>query len=65
VAGPCEYFNEHLGHMKGGEFLDQLRECQLLRKSSSPWSLLKQKRKGLTRSDKHYSRTLHDLELIQ
>jgi len=34
VAGPRECGNEHKGSIKCGEFLDYLRNCQLLRKDS-------------------------------
>jgi hypothetical protein len=27
VAGYCEYGNEPLGSIKGGQFLDKLRDC--------------------------------------
>ena len=38
VAGTFEYGNESSGSMKCGEFLDQLRTGQLLKKDSAPWS---------------------------
>jgi hypothetical protein len=38
VAGSCEGGNEPPGSIKGGEFLDLLRDCQLLKKDSAPWS---------------------------
>ena len=38
VAGTCECGNEHSDFIKGGEFLDQLRTGQLLKKDSAPWS---------------------------
>jgi hypothetical protein len=38
VAGSSEHGNELLGSIKGGEFLDQLSDCQLLKKDSAPWS---------------------------
>jgi hypothetical protein len=31
VAGSCEHGNEPLGSIKGGEFRDQLSDCQLLK----------------------------------
>ena len=37
VAGTCECGNEPQGSMKCGEFLDQLKIGQLLKKDSSPW----------------------------
>jgi hypothetical protein len=39
-AGSCEGNNEHLGSIKCGEFLDQLRICYLIKKASAPWSYL-------------------------
>jgi hypothetical protein len=38
VAGSCEHGNEPSGSIKGGEFLDQLSDCQLLKKDSAPWN---------------------------
>jgi hypothetical protein len=35
VAGSCEHGNEHLGFIKGGEFSDQLSDCQLLKSSAA------------------------------
>jgi hypothetical protein len=32
----CEYGNETSGSIKGGEFLEQLSDCQLLMKDSAP-----------------------------
>ena len=40
VAGCCECGNEPSGSIKCGEFLDQLRTSQLLKKNSAPWSYL-------------------------
>jgi hypothetical protein len=37
VAGCCEHGNEPSGSIKGGELLDQLSDCQLL-KDYAPWS---------------------------
>ena len=37
VAGCCECGNEPSGSTKCGEFLDQLRTCQLLRKDYALW----------------------------
>jgi hypothetical protein len=34
VAGSCEHGNEHLSSKKGGEFLDPLRDYQLLKDSA-------------------------------
>jgi len=34
VAGYCEYGNEPSGFIKGGEFVDQLSDFQLLKKDS-------------------------------
>ena len=38
MAGCCECGNEPLGYVKFGEFLDQVRNCKLVRKDSSSWS---------------------------
>jgi len=38
VAGCCEHGNEPSGSVKGGELLDWLRDCQLLKKDSVPCS---------------------------
>jgi hypothetical protein len=38
VAGSCEYGNERSGSMKGGEFLDELSEYQLLKKNTGLWN---------------------------
>ena len=38
VAGTCECGNELSGYIKCGEFLDQLKNVQLLKKDSVPWS---------------------------
>ena len=38
VAGCCECGNETSGSTKCGEFLDQLRTGQLLKKDSATWS---------------------------
>jgi hypothetical protein len=38
VAGPCEHSNEPSGSINGGEFLEWLSDCQLLKKDSAPWS---------------------------
>jgi hypothetical protein len=38
VAESCEYDNELPGSIKGGEFLDLLSDCQLLKKDSPPWT---------------------------
>jgi hypothetical protein len=38
VAICCEHGNETSGFIKGGEFLDQLSECKLLKRDSAPWS---------------------------
>jgi hypothetical protein len=35
VAGSCEYGNETLGFIKRGEFLEELSDCQLLKKDCS------------------------------
>jgi hypothetical protein len=36
VAGCCKYGNESAGCIKDGEFIDQLSDCQLLKKTSVP-----------------------------
>jgi hypothetical protein len=38
TAASCERGNEHSDYIRGGEFLDQLSDCQLLKKDSAPWS---------------------------
>jgi hypothetical protein len=38
MVGCCEHGNEPLGSIKGGEFLDYLSNCQLLKKDSAPWN---------------------------
>jgi hypothetical protein len=35
----CEHGNEPSGSIKGGEFLDKLSDCQLLKKDSDPWNV--------------------------
>jgi hypothetical protein len=35
VAGCCEHGNEPSGSIKGGEFVDQLSDCQLVKKDSA------------------------------
>jgi hypothetical protein len=37
VAGSCEHGSELLGSISGREFLNQLRNFQLLEKDSAPW----------------------------
>jgi hypothetical protein len=37
VAGCCEQSNEPSGSIKGGEFLDQLTDCEFL-KVPDPWN---------------------------
>ena len=37
-TGACECGNEPTGSIKCGEFLDQLRNGQLLKKDFAPWS---------------------------
>jgi hypothetical protein len=39
IVASCEHNNEPLGSIKGGEFLDQMSNCQLL-KDSAPRSSL-------------------------
>jgi hypothetical protein len=38
VAGPCEYGNERLGSIKGGEYLGQLSDYKLFKDDPIPWS---------------------------
>jgi hypothetical protein len=38
VASSFERFNKLSGSLKGGKFLDQLSECQILKKDSAVWS---------------------------
>jgi hypothetical protein len=33
----CEHSNERLGSIKGGKFVDQSNDYQLLKKESAPW----------------------------
>jgi hypothetical protein len=35
--GCCEHGNEHSVSIKGGEFVDQLSDYQLLKKNSAAW----------------------------
>jgi hypothetical protein len=41
VAGSCEHGNEHSGHIRAVEYLDQSSEYQFLKKDSVPrdWSI--------------------------
>jgi hypothetical protein len=34
VAGPCEHGNEPSGLIKGGDYLDWMSDCQLLKDSA-------------------------------
>jgi len=38
MVGTCECNNEPSGSIKCGAFLDWLKNCQLLKKDSAPWS---------------------------
>ena len=38
MAGSCECGNELSGSIECGEFLEWLRNCQLFKKDSAPWS---------------------------
>ena len=38
VTGICDYGNEPSGSIKCGDFLDQLKTGQLLKKDSAAWS---------------------------
>jgi hypothetical protein len=38
VTGCCEHGNERPDSIKGGEFLDQLSDLQILKKDSAQWS---------------------------
>jgi hypothetical protein len=38
VAVCCEHNSEPLGSIKGGEFLEQLSDYQLLKDDAAPWS---------------------------
>jgi hypothetical protein len=40
LEGTSEHGNEPSRSIKGGEFLDYLSDCQLLKKDSAPWSQL-------------------------
>jgi len=37
--GSCEHSNEPSVSIKGGEFLDKLSDCYLLKKGSASWNL--------------------------
>jgi hypothetical protein len=39
VLRSCEHGNEPSSSIKGGEFIDSLSACQLLKNDSAPWSL--------------------------
>jgi hypothetical protein len=39
MASPCDHSSEPSGSVKGGEFLDQLSDCQVL-KDSDPYRRL-------------------------
>jgi hypothetical protein len=39
-VGSCEHGNEPSGSIKGGEFVGQLCDCQLLKKDSASWNYL-------------------------
>jgi hypothetical protein len=38
MAGSCEHGNVNSGSIKGREFLDQVNDCQILKKESVLWS---------------------------
>jgi hypothetical protein len=38
MAGPCEHGNEHSGSIKGGGFLDQLKDYERLKKEPAPYN---------------------------
>jgi hypothetical protein len=38
-SGFCAHAREHLGYVKGAEFLERLVDCQFLKKSA-PWNWL-------------------------
>jgi hypothetical protein len=40
VAETCVYGNEPRGSKSGGEFLDELSDCKVIKQTSAPWSLL-------------------------
>ena len=40
MSGVCEFGNELSVSIKCGQFLGQLKTCQLLNKDSAPWSLV-------------------------
>jgi hypothetical protein len=50
VAGSSEHLSEVSGSTKGGEFLDELSDCQLL-KDCAPWSSEPQARTNSLRDD--------------
>jgi hypothetical protein len=37
VADSCEHDNESSSSIKGGKFLDNLSDCELLKKESAEW----------------------------
>jgi hypothetical protein len=37
----CDHSNEPSGSIEGGEFLDKMNGCLLLKKDSAPWKLLR------------------------
>lgn len=37
VAGSCEHGTKHSDNIKGGEFLDYLRDCWFLQKAFVPY----------------------------
>jgi hypothetical protein len=37
LTGSCLHGNEHSDVITGGDFLDKLRDYQLLKKESAPW----------------------------
>jgi hypothetical protein len=53
VAGSCEHGNEPSGSIQGGEFLDQLSECSLLKKDSALRSYFK------------YSKELQQIHILE
>jgi hypothetical protein len=40
MAGSFEHGNESSSSVKGGEFLDRVRNYQIARKNSAPWNWL-------------------------
>jgi hypothetical protein len=40
MTGFCDYSNEPLSCVRCGQIVDKLRNCNLLKRHSAPWSVL-------------------------